>query len=130
MLLPTSAEIEESKRKRVEGFHRLGDAAFKKFRSEKEAAATATVATATVTTAATTAAANSHAIAQSSDDMSVTKPLTDSEAMEIQNLRRLATAHEIMPGMTSLANQEWQELKMNFEYVPPIGYECHNGQKI
>ena len=130
MLLPTSAEIEESKRKRVEGFYRLGDAAFKKFRSEKEAAATATVATATVTTAATTAAANSHAIAQSSDDMSVTKPLTDSEAMEIQNLRRLATAHEIMPGMTSLANQEWQELKMNFEYVPPIGYECHNGQKF
>ena len=179
MQLPTSDEIEESKRKRVEEFSRLGEKVFKKFRSEKEAAATTTIATATVATAATTAAANSLATAQSIDAMSVTKgsipltgnemsqaeielsradrlqrkqeqqanskqrtcpgaagtvplakkPLTDSEAMKIQNQRSLATAHESMPFMKSVmnANQKWQEIKMDSEYVPAIG-SCHNGQ--
>lgn len=184
MQLPTSAEIEESKRKRVEGFSRSRDEAFKKSRSEKTdvvhesqptstatVAATATIATATVDTAATSAAANSLATAHASDAMSVTngrtfemsqaeieraradrlqrkqaqqangkqracpgaqgppakKPLTDSEATEIQNQRRLAAAHETMPFMAPLANQEWQEIEMDSEYVPQIG-SCHNGQ--
>ena len=164
---------------RVEEFSRLGEKAFKKFRSEKEAAATTTIATATVATAATTEAANSLATAQSINAMSVTKgsmpltgnemsqaeielsradrlqrkqeqqanskqrtcpgaagtvplakkTLTDSEAMEIQNQRRLAAAHESMPFMKRVmnANQEWQEIKMDSEYVPPIG-SCYNGQ--